>query len=238
MRNEEPARASRPFDTNRDGFVLSEGSGIIVLEEYEHAKARGAKVYGEILGYGASGDAGHITSPDENGLGAARAMKRAIEDAQLNPEQIDYINAHGTSTPLGDKAETQAMKRVYGEGVYKLNVSSTKSSLGHSLGASGGIELVLTMKALEQNVCPPTINLETPDPDCDLNYTPNTPQSRAIHYAMSNSVGFGGHNASGVVGKLRNGGLEGRACPARRLLTRRFAGVRERDRTNIYYLPG
>lgn len=204
-RNEEPARASRPFDTERDGFVMSEGAGMLVLEELEHAKARGARIYGEVLGFGASGDAGHITSPDEQGLGAARAMKRAIEDASLNPDQIDYINAHGTSTPLGDKAETQAMKRVYGDHAYKLSVSSTKSSLGHSLGASGGIELLLTMLAVQNDICPPTINLENPDPECDLDYTPNVPKQRPVRFAMSNSFGFGGHNASVVVGKLRNG---------------------------------
>jgi 3-oxoacyl-[acyl-carrier-protein] synthase II len=196
-RNEEPAKASRPFDRDRDGFVMSEGAGIVVVEELEHAKARGARIYAEILGFGLSGDAGHITSPDENGLGAARAMQRALQDGGVNPSQIDYINAHGTSTPLGDKAETQAMKRVYGEHAYKLNVSSTKSSLGHSLGASGGIEMVLTVKAMQENICPPTIN-----PDCDLNYTPNTPQQRPVRYAMNNSFGFGGHNASVVIGKL------------------------------------
>jgi 3-oxoacyl-[acyl-carrier-protein] synthase II len=178
---------------------------MLVLEELEHAKARGARIYGEVLGFGASGDAGHITSPDEQGLGAARAMQRALQDAGVNPDEVDYINAHGTSTPLGDKAETQAVKRVYGDHAYKLNISSTKSSLGHSLGASGGIEAVVTLKAIERNICPPTINLENPDPDCDLNYTPNTPQERTIRYAMSNSFGFGGHNASVVFGKLRNG---------------------------------
>lgn len=204
LRNDEPARASRPFDLDRDGFVMSEGAGILVLEELAHAKARGAKIYGEVLGFGASGDAGHITSPDEQGLSAARAMQRALQDAEVNPAEMDYINAHGTSTPLGDKAETQAMKRVYGEHAYRLNVSSTKSSLGHSLGASGGMEAVLTLLAVARNVCPPTINLETPDPDCDLNYTPNTPQERTVRYAMSNSFGFGGHNASAVFGKLRH----------------------------------
>ncbi len=202
-RNNEPARASRPFDLERDGFVMSEGSGMLVLEELEHAKARGAKIYGEVLGFGASGDAGHITSPDEQGLGAGRAMKRALQDAELEPSAVDYINAHGTSTPLGDKAETQAVKNVYGEHAHKLSVSSTKSSLGHSLGASGGIELVLTMLAVQNNVCPPTINLENPDPACDLDYTPNVPRERPVHFAMSNSFGFGGHNASVVVGKLR-----------------------------------
>lgn len=205
MRNESPALASRPFDSDRDGFVLSEGAGILTLEELEHAKARGAHIYAEVLGFGASGDAGHITQPDEEGTGAARAMECALRDAKLSPSDIDYINAHGTSTPLGDKAETLAVKRVYGEDAHRLSISSTKSHLGHSLGASGGIELILTAKAVENRVVPPTINLETPDPSCDLDYTPLQPREREIRVAMSNSFGFGGHNASVVVGKLRNG---------------------------------
>lgn len=202
-RNEEPTKASRPFDRDREGFVMSEGAGILVLEELEHAKARGARIYAEVLGFGASGDAGHITSPDEHGTGAARAMENALRDARLSPDVIDYINAHGTSTPLGDKAETQAVKRVYGDHAYKLSISSTKSSLGHSLGASGGIEAVITTKAICANVAPPTINLDTPDPDCDLDYTPNVPKERRIDVAMSNSFGFGGHNASVLLGKLK-----------------------------------
>lgn len=204
-RNEEPARASRPFDAGRDGFVFSEGAGILVFEEYEHARKRGANIYGEMLGFGSCCDAGHITQPDETGTGAAHAMQYALEDAGLNPDQIDYINAHGTSTPLGDKAETLAVKTVFGDHAYKLSMSSTKSQLGHSLGASGGVELVLTIKAVINDLAPPTINLETPDPDCDLDYVPNTPKQRPIRYAMSNSFGFGGHNASVVLGKLPAG---------------------------------
>ncbi|QDT75381.1 beta-ketoacyl-ACP synthase II [Lacipirellula limnantheis] len=202
-RNDNPAAASRPFDADRDGFVLSEGAGILVFEELEHAKARGAKIHGEILGYGASADAGHITQPDENGTGAARAMSSALRDAKLEPTAIDYINAHGTSTPLGDKAETVAVKRVFEDHAYKLNVSSTKSQIGHLLGASGGVELILSLLALRDQVSPPTINLDTPDPACDLNYTPKTPQQRKIGAVMSNSFGFGGHNASVIAGALK-----------------------------------
>ncbi len=202
-RNEEPHRASRPFDSDRNGFVLAEGAGILVFEELEHAKARGAKIYGEVLGYGASGDAGHITQPDPAGTGAARAMSNALRDGKLDPTEMDYINAHGTSTPLGDKAETQAIKAVYGQHAYDLSVSSTKSSLGHALGASGGIEMVLTLLAVCRDTVPPTANLENPDPDCDLNYTPLKPVQRTIRTAMNNSFGFGGHNASIICGKLR-----------------------------------
>ncbi|NIL96943.1 MAG: beta-ketoacyl-ACP synthase II [Planctomycetales bacterium] len=205
MRNEDPPRASRPFDADRDGFVMSEGAGILVFEEYEHARRRGAKIYAEVLGYGASGDAGHITQPDEAGLGAAKAMSNALQDGGLNPDDIDYINAHGTSTPLGDAAETAAIKSVFGNHARQLSVSSTKSQLGHLLGASGGVELVLTILALTDQVVPPTINYETPDPKCDLDYTPNQPRPRQLRMAMSNSFGFGGHNGSIVVGQLRNG---------------------------------
>ncbi|MCA9238031.1 MAG: beta-ketoacyl-ACP synthase II [Planctomycetales bacterium] len=201
-RNDDPQRASRPFDADRDGFVLSEGAGILVFEELEHAKARGANILAEVLGYGSSADAGHITQPDGEGAGAGRAMSGALRDAKLNPDDIDYINAHGTSTPLGDKAETIAVKRVFEDHAYKVNVSSTKSQLGHLLGASGGVELILSVLALREQTCPPTINLDTPDPACDLNYTPNTPQQRSIQRVMSNSFGFGGHNASIVAGKL------------------------------------
>jgi 3-oxoacyl-[acyl-carrier-protein] synthase II len=196
-----PEQASRPFDNDRDGFVFSEGAGIVVFEELEHAKARGAKIYAEVLGYGTSGDAGHITQPDQEGTGAAKAMSMALADADLSPDQVDYINAHGTSTPLGDKAETRAVKSVFGAAASKVSISSTKSQLGHSLGASGGIELVLSVKALQDNIVPPTINLSTPDPDCDLDYTPNDPKNRTLNYVMSNSFGFGGHNASVVVGR-------------------------------------
>jgi 3-oxoacyl-[acyl-carrier-protein] synthase II len=206
-RNDDPAAASRPFDAERDGFVLSEGAGLLVLEEYEHAKARGAKVYCEVLGFGASADAGHITAPDEQGSGAARAMSDALQDARLVASDIGYINAHGTSTPLGDKAETQAVKRVFGDHATRLSISSTKSQLGHTLGASGGIEMVITVKSLVAGVVPPTINLTMPDPDCDLDYTPNQPKERRFACAMSNSFGFGGHNASVVIGQVRNGAV-------------------------------
>ncbi len=204
-RNDDPPRASRPFDADRDGFVLSEGAGVLIFEELEHAKARGARIYGEVLGFGASGDAGHITQPDPEGRGASKAMSSALEDGGINPSEVDYINAHGTSTPLGDAAETQAVKNVFGDHAKQLSISSTKSQLGHSLGASGGIELVVAMKAIEHNTAPPTINLDTPDEKCDLDYTPNVPKERTIKTAMSNSFGFGGHNASVIVGTLRDG---------------------------------
>ena len=202
-RNEDPQRASRPFDADRDGFVLSEGAGLLVLEELEHARQRNARIYCELVGFGASADAGHITQPDDQGTGAARAMSDALADAQLNPSDIGYINAHGTSTPLGDKAETQAIKRVFGAHAKKVSISSTKSQLGHSLGASGGIEAVVAVKALTHATIPPTINLTTPDPDCDLDYTPNTAREMRFQYAMSNSFGFGGHNASIIVGVVK-----------------------------------
>lgn len=202
FRSEAPARASRPFDAERDGFVLAEGAGVVVLEELEHARARGARIYAELLGYGASGDAGHITQPDEEGRGAARAMELALADARISPDVVDYINAHGTSTPLGDKAETVAMKRVFGEHARRLMVSSTKSSIGHTLGASGGIELVVCALTVSRGVVTPTINLDHPDPDCDLDYVPNQPRNAVVSRAMSNSFGFGGHNASLVIGRL------------------------------------
>jgi 3-oxoacyl-[acyl-carrier-protein] synthase II len=204
-RNDEPQKASRPFDLNRDGFVLSEGAGMLVFEELDHAKKRGARIYAEVLGYGASADAGHITQPDDEGIGAARSMKRSLEDAQANPGIVTYINAHGTSTVLGDSAETMAIKRVFGDHARVLSISSTKSQLGHLLGASGGVELLLCVLAMRDNVVPPTINLDTPDPACDLDYTPNKPRERKISAAMSNSFGFGGHNASILVGPLANG---------------------------------
>jgi 3-oxoacyl-[acyl-carrier-protein] synthase II len=201
-RNDDPERASRPFDAERDGFVLSEGAGLLILEELEHARRRGANILCEMVGFGASADAGHITQPDEQGTGAGRAMTEALATAGLNPSDIGYINAHGTSTPLGDAAETQAIKRVFGEHARQVSISSTKSQLGHSLGASGGIEAVVTVKALIAGVIPPTINLTNPDPACDLDYTPLEPRERPITAAMSNSFGFGGHNASIVVRKL------------------------------------
>jgi len=203
MRNDAPERASRPFDADRDGFVLSEGAGTMVIEELEHAKARGARIYAELLGCGVSSDSGHITQPDEHGTGAARAMVGALKDARIDASQIGYINAHGTSTPLGDQAETAAIKSVYGESARDVSISSTKSQLGHLLGASGGVELVLASLAIDRGVIPPTINYETPDPACDLDYTPNQARERKIEFAMSNSFGFGGHNASLVIGKLR-----------------------------------
>jgi len=202
-RNDDPKRASRPFDVDRDGFVLSEGAGVMVLEEYEHARKRGAKIYAEILGYGMSADGGHITSPDENGTGAARAMDRALHDARMNVTQIGYINAHGTSTPLGDQAETVAVHTIFGENAKSVSISSTKSQLGHLLGASGGVELIFSMLAIRDGIIPPTINLENPDPKCDLDYTPNKARERKITAAMSNSFGFGGHNASLIVGVPR-----------------------------------
>lgn len=204
-RNDDPARASRPFDRDRDGFVLSEGAGILVLEELEHAKRRGAPIYAELLGYGVSADASHITQPDKDGLGGAKAMELSLRDAQIDPTEVGYINAHGTSTPLGDQAETAAIKSVFKDHAHKLSVSSTKSQLGHMLGASGGVELVLSVLALKHSLLPPTINYETPDPACDLDYTPIRARERKISAAMSNSFGFGGHNASLVVGHLRNG---------------------------------
>lgn len=200
LRNDDPQGASRPFDADRDGFVLSEGAGIVILEEYERARARGAKIYAEILGYGLSADGGHITQPDAHGLGAAKAMSGSLIDARLDPSAIDYINAHGTSTSLGDAAETQAVKSVFAEHARQLSISSTKSQLGHLLGASGGVELIFCVQALRDSVVPPTINLDSPDPDCDLDYTPNQPRERKIRAAMSNSFGFGGHNASVIVG--------------------------------------
>jgi 3-oxoacyl-[acyl-carrier-protein] synthase II len=201
-RNDEPTKASRPFDRDRDGFVLSEGAGILVIEELEHAKSRGANIYAEIIGFGASGDAGHITQPDQEGAGAARAILNALNDASIDPVSVDYINAHGTSTPLGDKAETLAVKHVFKDHAYRVSISSTKSQLGHSLGASGGIEAVVCVKAIEHSVIPPTINLDHPDPACDLDYTPKVPKERSVGIAMSNSFGFGGHNASIIFRKL------------------------------------
>jgi 3-oxoacyl-[acyl-carrier-protein] synthase II len=195
-RNDAPEKASRPFDAERDGFVLSEGCGVLVFEELEHAKARGANILAEIIGYGGSCDAGHITAPDAEGRGASRAMLNALRDASVDASAVDYINAHGTSTPLGDKAETIAVKSVFGESARRVAISSTKGALGHALGASGSIELILSILACQKGVIPPTINLETPDPDCDLNYTPLVPGERAVNIAMSNSFGFGGHNAT------------------------------------------
>ncbi len=195
LRNDEPQRASRPFDRDRDGFVMGEGAGILIVEELEHAKKRGAKIYAELSGVGASGDAGHITQPNENGQGAFDAMKKALCHAKLNPQDVHYINAHGTGTPLGDIAETVAIKRLFGDHALKLSVSSTKSAIGHLLGASGGVEMVATVMAIKNNIAPPTINLDNPDPRCDLDYVPNQAKDMKIDVALSNSFGFGGHNA-------------------------------------------
>jgi 3-oxoacyl-[acyl-carrier-protein] synthase II len=201
-RNNDPTHASRPFDRDRDGFVLGEGAGMLIFEELEHAKARGARIYGEVLGFGMSGDASHITQPAEDGAGAVLAMTRALEDARLAPEAIDYVNAHGTATILGDIAETIAIKRVFGDHGARLAISSTKSQLGHLLGASGGVELVTTLMALHHNVAPPTANLDEPDPQCDLDYVPHHPRDMRIRRAISNSFGFGGHNATILIGRL------------------------------------
>ncbi len=202
MRNDDPQSASRPFDADRDGFVLSEGAGILVLEELEHARKRGAPIYAELVGYGMSADGTHITAPDPEGIGAAKAMANAIRDAEMNPEDVEYINAHGTSTPLGDQAETKAMKRVFGEAIRKIPVSSTKSQLGHLLGASGSVELIITALAIRDAVIPPTINYARPDPECDLDYVPNAARRVKICRAMSNSFGFGGHNTSLIISQL------------------------------------
>ena len=201
-RNDCPAAASRPFDQGRDGFVLSEGAGIIVLEEYEHAKARGANIYAEVLGYGQSADGSHITAPDEQGHGAAYAMKSALREAKLNTSEVDYINAHGTSTPLGDVAETRAIKHLFGEHASTTPISSTKSMTGHLLGASGGVEAIIAALAIEKATLPPTINLDQPDDECDLDFIPHTAREKKIRTAMSNSFGFGGHNVSLVFGKV------------------------------------
>jgi 3-oxoacyl-[acyl-carrier-protein] synthase II len=203
LRNDDPQTASRPFDKDRDGFVLSEGAGIVVLEELEHAKKRGAPIHAELLGVGSTADAYHITAPHPEGAGASRAMENALRDARVLPTQIEYINAHGTSTELGDTAETTAIKRVFGTHAKKLAVSSTKSMLGHLLGASGGVELIATILALKHRVVHATINYQTPDPSCDLDYVPNHPREMKVTTAISNSFGFGGHNCTLVVGTPR-----------------------------------
>ena len=205
-RNDEPEKASRPFDKDRDGFVMGEGAGVLVLEEYERAKARGAKIYAELVGFGMSGDAYHITSPDEDASGASRAMASAIQDAEISADQIDYINAHGTSTYLNDKNETMAIKRVFKEHAYQLAVSSTKSMTGHLLGAAGAVEAIFSILAMRDQVAPPTINLDNPDEGCDLNFVPHKPQKMKIDYVLSNSLGFGGTNGSLVFKRF---------CPSR-----------------------
>lgn len=195
-RNDEPTKASRPWDKDRDGFVLSDGAGVLVLEEYEHAKARGAKIYAELVGFGMSGDAYHITAPSEGGEGAARCMENTLKDGGINPDQVQYINAHGTSTPLGDLGEVLAAKRVFGDHAYKLAMSSTKSVTGHLLGAAGGVEAIFTILALRDQVLPPTINLDEPGEGCDLDFVPHTAREAKIDVAMSNSFGFGGTNGT------------------------------------------
>jgi 3-oxoacyl-[acyl-carrier-protein] synthase II len=202
-RNDEPEKASRPFDADRDGFVCSEGAGILVLEALEHAVRRDARIYGEIVGYGMSGDAHHMTAPDPEGDGAARAMRAALRDAALAPTEVGYINAHGTSTPYNDKFETMAIKRVFGDHAARLAVSSTKSMTGHLLGAAGGIEAIACVLALHHGILPPTINYQTPDPDCDLDYIPNQARKQDVDVALSNAFGFGGTNATLAFRKYR-----------------------------------
>ncbi|WP_064092250.1 beta-ketoacyl-ACP synthase II [Rossellomorea aquimaris] len=202
--NPDPEKASRPFDANRDGFVMGEGAGIVVLEELEHALKRGATIYAELVGYGCTGDAYHITAPAPGGEGGARAMKMALEDGDIQPDQMDYINAHGTSTPYNDKYETMAVKEVFGDHAHKLAMSSTKSMTGHLLGAAGGVEAIFTVLSMKDSILPPTINIETPDPDCDLDYVANEARKQEVNVAMSNSLGFGGHNATIVFKKYSN----------------------------------
>jgi 3-oxoacyl-[acyl-carrier-protein] synthase II len=203
-RNDEPERASRPFDRDRDGFVIGEGAGILVLEELEHARRRGARILCEIVGYGMSGDAYHISAPSEDGDGAIRVMRAALTDAGVEPSAIDYINVHGTSTPRGDAGETIAMKAVFGEHAHEMSVSSTKSMIGHLLGASGGVEAGLTALAIRDQAVPPTINLENPDPECDLDYVPNHSRKLDVRYALSNSFGFGGTNGALLFKRLED----------------------------------
>jgi 3-oxoacyl-[acyl-carrier-protein] synthase II len=195
-RNDEPQRASRPFDAQRDGFVVGEGAGILILEEFEMAMKRGAKIYAEIVGYGTSGDAYHASAPSQDGEGAYLCMNKAVLDAGIRPEEVNYINAHGTSTPWNDKIETLAIKKVFGDSAYKLAVSSTKSMVGHLLGAAGGFEIGVAALSLKNQILPPTINSENPDPECDLDYVPNKSRKAEINYALSNSFGFGGTNGS------------------------------------------
>ena len=195
-RNDEPERASRPFDRDRDGFVMSEGAGVVVVEELEHAKARGAKIYCEVAGYGLTADAYHMTAPPPNGEGAARAMQLALEHARLSPDQVDYINAHATSTGIGDLCETRAIKKVFGDYAHKLSISSTKSMTGHLLGGAGGVEMAACALAIRDSVIPPTINLENPSEECDLDYTPNVAREKKVRVVLNNSFGFGGHNAT------------------------------------------
>jgi 3-oxoacyl-[acyl-carrier-protein] synthase II len=202
--NDRPEKASRPFDKDRNGFVMGEGAGTLILEEYEHAKARGAKIYAEVVGVGLTADAYHVTAPAPEGEGAYRSMRDALRDGGINPEDVDYINAHGTSTPLNDLNETKAIKKLFGKHAYELSVSSTKSMTGHLLGAAGAVEAIATTLAINNQVIPPTINLDEPDPECDLDYTPLTPKEKEIRYAISNTFGFGGHNASILLKKIED----------------------------------
>jgi 3-oxoacyl-[acyl-carrier-protein] synthase II len=195
-RNDEPEKASRPFDAQRDGFILGEGGAMLVLEDLEHAKARGARIYAELVGYGATNDAYHETAPAEGGEGLARAMQIALKKADLSPREVDYVNAHGTSTPYNDRLETEAIKAVFGPGAYDVAISSTKSMTGHLMGAAGAFESIACIKAITDGVIPPTINYEFPDPTCDLDYVPNEARRRKVEIALSNSLGFGGHNGS------------------------------------------
>jgi len=200
--NDNPAAASRPWDVDRDGFVMGEGAGVVVLEELEHAKARGAKIYGELVGYGLSGDAYHVTAPAEDGDGAARAMKAALKRAEMTPEDIDYVNAHGTSTPLGDEIELNAVKRVFGDHAYNISMSSTKSAIGHLLGAAGAVEAIYSILAMRDGIVPPTLNLDNPSEGCDLDLVPYKPKERSVNAVMSNSFGFGGTNATLIFKKV------------------------------------
>jgi 3-oxoacyl-[acyl-carrier-protein] synthase II len=201
-RNDEPKKASRPFDVGRDGFVMGEGAGVVVLEEYEHAKRRGARIYCELAGYGNTADANHMTAPAPEGEGAARCMKAALKSAGMQLNEISYINAHGTSTPQGDVAETQAIKHVFGDHARKLVVTSTKGAIGHMLGAAGAVESIICVKAIQNNIVPPTINLDNPDPECDLDYAPHQAREMQVNAILNNSFGFGGHNATVLMRKL------------------------------------
>jgi 3-oxoacyl-[acyl-carrier-protein] synthase II len=200
--NDDPTKGSRPWDKDRDGFVMGEGSGVLVLEEYEHAKKRGAKIYAEVLGYGLSGDAYHITAPEGEGRGAVRAMQMSLNDAGINIEEIDYVNAHGTSTPMGDAIEVKGIKKVFKDHAYKLSMSSTKSSIGHLLGAAGSVEAIFSILAIQNNIAPPTLNLENPSEGCDIDLVANKAKEKEINTIMSNSFGFGGTNASLIIKKV------------------------------------
>jgi 3-oxoacyl-[acyl-carrier-protein] synthase II len=202
-RNDAPEKASRPFDAQRDGFVMGEGAGALILEEYEHARRRGATIHAELIGMGFTADAHHLTAPPDGGEGAVRSMRRALRDGGITPDMVDYINVHGTSTPLGDISETQAIKTVFGDHAHTVSISSTKSMTGHLLGAAGAIEAIAALMACKEDAIPPTINYEHPDPQCDLDYTPNVAVKKTVNYAISNTFGFGGHNATLLLKKFR-----------------------------------